>query len=220
MTTSTRTVADQVSEFDVGFAETIGPDLSAVFAKEQADLNAAGTPAGAVAAGDPLPDATLTTVDGQQVTLASVLDGAPAVIVFYRGAWCPYCNITLQHYEQTLAATLREQGVGLVAISPQTPDGSQAAVANGELSFTVLSDPANALASQLGIVTAPSAEAQEAHTTLGFAVQDSNADDTPGIPFPTVLVVDASGTVRFADVHVDYTTRTETEEILEAVAAL
>lgn len=220
MTTSTRTVADQVSEFDVGFAETIGPDLSAVFAKEQADLNAAGTPAGAVAAGDPLPDATLTTVDGQQVTLASVLDGAPAVIVFYRGAWYPYCNITLKHYEQTLAATLREQGVGLVAISPQTPDGSQAAVANGELSFTVLSDPANALASQLGILTAPSAEAQEAHTTLGFAVKDSNADDTPGIPFPTVLVVDASGTVRFADVHVDYTTRTETEEILEAVAAL
>lgn len=220
MTTSTRTVADQVSEFDVGFAETIGPDLSAVFAKEQSDLNAAGTPAGAVAAGDPLPDATLTTVDGQQVTLASVLDGAPAVIVFYRGAWCPYCNITLKHYEQTLAATLREQGVGLVAISPQTPDGSQAAVANGELSFTVLSDPANALASQLGILTAPSAEAQEAHTTLGFAVKDSNADDTPGLPFPTVLVVDASGTVRFADVHVDYTTRTETEEILEAVAAL
>lgn len=220
MTTSTRSVADQVSEFDVGFAETIGPDLSAVFAKEQADLNASGTPAGAVTAGTPLPDATLTTVDGEQVALASVLDGSPAVLVFYRGAWCPYCNITLKHYEQTLAAPLREQGVALVAISPQTPDGSQAAVANGELSFTVLSDPANALAGELGILTAPSAEAQEAHTALGFAVKDSNADDTPGIPFPTVLVVDASGTVRFADVHVDYTTRTESDEILAAVAAL
>ncbi|MFM2475303.1 AhpC/TSA family protein, partial [Burkholderia cenocepacia] len=76
------------------------------------------------------------------------------------------------------------------------------------------------LAGELGILTAPSAEAQEAHTALGFAVKDSNADDTPGIPFPTVLVVDASGTVRFVDVHVDYTTRTESDEILAAVAAL
>lgn len=220
MTTSTQSVAAQVSAFDVGFTETIGPDLSAVFAAEQADLVAAGTPAGAVAEGDALPDATLTTVDGEQVALSSVLAGAPAVVVFYRGAWCPYCNITLKHYEQTLAPELRSKGVGLVAISPQTPDGSAAAVANGELSFTVLSDPANALASELGILTAPSAEALEAHTALGFAVLDSNADDTPGIPFPTVLVVDAAGTVRFADVHVDYTTRTETGEILAAVAAL
>lgn len=220
MTTSTQSVAAQVSAFDVGFTETIGPDLSAVFAAEQADLVAAGTPAGAVAEGDALPDATLTTVDGEQVALSSVLAGAPAVVVFYRGAWCPYCNITLKHYEQTLAPELRSKGVGLVAISPQTPDGSAAAVANGELSFTVLSDPANALASELGILTAPSAEALEAHTALGFAVRDSNADDTPGIPFPTVLVVDAAGTVRFADVHVDYTTRTETGEILAAVAAL
>lgn len=220
MAITARPIADQVSEFDVGFTETIGPDLSAVFAKEQADLHAAGTPSDAVAAGDALPDATLTAVDGSQISLTTVLAGAPAVIVFYRGAWCPYCNITLKHYEQTLASTLRERGVGLVAISPQTPDGSAAAVANGELSFTVLSDPANVLAEQLGLLTAPSAEAQEAHTALGFAVKDSNADDTPGIPFPTVLVVDASGTVRFADVHVDYTTRTESDEILAAVAAL
>lgn len=220
MTTTTRSIADQVAEFDVGFAETIGPDLSGVFAREQQDLLDAGTPAGVVAPGDALPAATLRTPADEAVELADVLGGAPAVLVLYRGAWCPYCNIALQHYERTLAPALRERGVGLVAISPQTPDGSAAAVANGELSFTVLSDPGNVLAARLGIVTAPSEEAQQAHTALGFAVKDSNADDTPGIPFPTVLVIDAGGTVRFVDVHVDYTTRTETETILEAVATL
>ncbi|WP_419817594.1 hypothetical protein [Glaciibacter flavus] len=66
-------------------------------------------------------------------------------------------------------------------------------------------------------MTAPSSEAQEAHTGLGFAVKDSNADDTPAIPYPTVLVIDPDQTVCFADIHVDYTTRTETAEILAAV---
>ncbi|WKK73048.1 hypothetical protein Q0F99_09475 [Rathayibacter oskolensis] len=104
-------------------------------------------------------------------------------------------------------------------MSPQTADRS-ASVGDGELGFTVVSDPGNVLAGELGIVTAPSDAAVDAHTELGFAVKDSNADDTAAIPFPTVLVLDEAGVVRFADVHVDYTTRTETDEILAAVDAI
>ncbi|PPF16200.1 MULTISPECIES: peroxiredoxin-like family protein [unclassified Rathayibacter] len=215
--TSVRT---QLDEFTVGFDETVGPELAAVFSGERDDLVAVGAPSGAVTAGDALPAASVVTVDGDTVDLADVLGAGPAVLVFYRGAWCPYCNITLKHYNETLAPELASRGVALVAISPQTPDGSRAAVANGDLGFTVVSDPGNTLASALGIVTAPSGEAQEAHTALGFAVKDSNADDTPAVPYPTVLVVDADRIVRTADVHVDYTTRTETEEILAAVDAL
>ncbi|PPH26661.1 peroxiredoxin-like family protein [Rathayibacter sp. AY1F9] len=215
--TSVRTQLDQ---FTVGFDETVGPELAAVFSGERDDLVAAGAPSGAVTAGDALPAASVVTVDGDTVDLADVLGAGPAVLVFYRGAWCPYCNITLKHYNETLAPELASRGVALVAISPQTPDGSRAAVANGDLGFTVVSDPGNTLASALGIVTAPSGDAQEAHTALGFAVKDSNADDTPAVPYPTVLIVDADRIVRTADVHVDYTTRTETEEILAAVDAL
>ena len=69
-------------------------------------------------------------------------------------------------------------------------------------------------------VTAPNAEARAAHTQLGFDVADSNADGTAAIPFPSVFVIDEDGTVRFADVHVDYTTRTEVATVLEAVDAL
>jgi peroxiredoxin len=215
--TSVRTRLD---EFTVGFDETVGPDLAAVFSGERDDLVAAGAPEGAVRSGDPLPAATLVTVDGEQVDLGDVLGSGPAVLVFYRGAWCPYCNITLRYYSESLAPELAARGVALVAISPQTPDGSRAAVAGGELGFTVVSDPGNALAGALGIVTAPSAGAQEAHAQLGFAVKDSNADGTPAIPYPTVLVVDADRIVRTADVHVDYTTRTEAEDVLAAVDAL
>lgn len=218
--TSTTTIAAEVADFVPGFSEAVGPKLSAVFDGEQRDLREAGVPGGVVSVGDTLPAATVFDTEGQAHDLAALLGDRPAVLVFYRGAWCPFCNITLAHYQRKLAPALEERGVTLIAISPQTPDGMAAAVAKGELGYTVVSDPGNALAHELGIVTAPSAAAQEAHTELGFAVKDSNADDTPAIPFPSVLVLDSSRTVAFADIKVDYTQRTETSEILAAVDAL
>lgn len=219
-TTTSPTIAHEVSDFLPGFADAIGPELAAVFDGEQADLRAAGVPDGAVQVGAVLPDAVVLDARGAQHDLGALLEGRPAVIVFYRGAWCPFCNITLRHYQQTLLPALAERGVSLVAISPQTPDGTASAIEKGDLGFTVVSDPGNALAGVLGIVTAPSTAAQEAHTALGFAVKDSNADDTAAIPFPTVLVVDADRRIALADIKVDYTQRTETTEILRAVDAI
>jgi len=216
---SAPTIAAQVDEFNTGFTAQIGPDLSAVFAAEQDALTAAGIPAGVVRVGDELAPATLLTPTGDEVVLADVLGGEAAVVVFYRGAWCPYCNLTLRTYQQELLPLLSERGVKLVAISPQTPEGSEQALANGELEFTVLSDPSNKLSRALGIVTEPTADARAAHTQLGFDVADSNADATGDIPFPTVLVVNADGRVSFVDIHVDYTTRTEVPEIVAAVDA-
>ena len=160
------------------------------------------------------------SIDGSPLQLSAALDGKPAVLVFYRGAWCPYCNITLKTYQRELLPELVQRGIGLVAISPQTPEGSEQAATNGELEFTVLSDPGNTLVRQLGIRTEPTSDARSAHTQLGFDVADSNADATGDIPFPTVLVIDADRVVRFADVHVDYTTRTEVADILAAVEGL
>ena len=214
------TIASQISEFNVGFTEQVGPRLASVFATEQNDLVAGGIPTDAVVVGSEAPNARLVDATGAEVNLFDEIGDAPAVLVFYRGAWCPYCNITLKHYQQALLPELQQRGVRLVAISPQTPDGSAAAVANNELTFTVLSDPSNLLSRELGILTEPSAEARAAHTDLGFDVADSNADATGDIPFPTVLIIDSKRTVTFADVHVDYTTRTEVAEILTSVDTL
>lgn len=213
-------IAAQVNEFNVGFDATVGPKLAEVFATEQRDLAAGGVPSDAVTVGDTVSDARLLTADGVSTTLSGELDGELSVIVFYRGAWCPYCNLTLKHYQQELLPALTERGIGLVAISPQTPTGSATAVTNGELGFRVLSDEGGVLIRSLGIITEPSADARAAHTELGFDVADSNADATAAIPFPTVLVVDRDHVVRYADVQVDYTRRTEVDEILAAVDRL
>lgn len=210
-------ISDHVTSFNEGFTATIGPRLSEVFDREQNDLVAAGVPTASVQSGDRIADAALLDSSGASVQLYDALGSGAAVVVFYRGAWCPYCNLTLKHYQEQLLPTLRERGIELIAISPQTPEGSEQAVTNGALEFTVLSDPGNALVRQLGILTEPAADARAAHTELGFDVADSNADSTGDIPFPTVLIVNAARTVTFADVHVDYTTRTEVSEILAAL---
>ncbi|KQV26281.1 MULTISPECIES: peroxiredoxin-like family protein [unclassified Microcella] len=218
--TTTSTIADEIAAFLPGFSGAIGPELSAVFEGEQADLRAAGAPAEAAVVGAPLPRVSVLDADGTAHDLDDLLGDGVAVLVFYRGAWCPFCNITLRHYQQTLAPALEERGARLIAISPQRPEGTGSAVENGELGFAVVSDPGNALAGALGIVTAPSEEAQRAHTALGFAVKDSNADDSPAIPYPSVIVVDADRRIAFVDIKADYTQRTETPDILAAVDAL
>lgn len=220
LTMSTATIAEQVAEFNVGFEKQIGPELSADFSEEQANLRSAGHPQDAVSVGDAVPDADLLTAESESTTLQAVRGTRPAVLVFYRGAWCPYCNIALRTYQRDLVPALDELGVGLIAISPQTPDGTRAIAEGAQLSFPVLSDPSNELAKKLGIVTEPSAKARLAHTALGFDVADSNADGTADIPFPSVVILDEDGVARWVDIHVDYTTRSEVDDIITAVRAL
>jgi peroxiredoxin len=212
------TISEQVAEFNSGFTGQIGPELSAVFDGEQKDLIAAGVPSGVPVVGSVVPNETLVRTDGSSTTLAEVLEGRRGVLVFYRGAWCPYCNIALRTYQNELLPQLDESDTVVIAISPQTPEGSQAITEGASLDFPVLSDPGNKLISALGIKTEPSKEARAAHTQLGFNVADSNADATADIPFPTVLIVDADRVVQFADVHVDYTTRTEVATIVDQLS--
>ena len=139
------------------------------------------------------------------------------MVVLYRGAWCPYCNLALRAYQDDLVPTLTDRGIGLVAISPQKPDGSLAAKEKNELTFTVLSDPGNKIAKRLGVMTVAPDDAQAAQRALGLDLSKANADGTHGVPMPTVVIVDNAGAIRWIDVHPNYTTRTEVGDILVAL---
>ena len=214
----TMTIAEQVAEHHRASAGQLPVDVADAFAAEQRGLSAADRPATKAAAGDRMPDGDLLDVAGQPTTLAATLRSSPAAIVFYRGGWCPYCNIALRAYQAQLVPALAEQGIPLVAISPQTPDGSLSTRETKELTFTVLSDPGNQIAGQLGILTAPSDGARAAQLQLGLDLTKVNADGTTTLPMPTVIIVDSTGVIRWIDVHADYTTRTEPDQVLQAVA--
>jgi peroxiredoxin len=220
MTTSAPTIADQVAGLEAGHAPQLPAAALQAFATEQAGLAAAGLPDGIRGVGTAMPDGELLDVHGQPATLEAARAGRRAVVVFYRGAWCPYCNLTLHAYQEQLVPALDERGVALVAVSPQRPDGSLTMQQKHELTYTVLSDPGNQLAGALGILTAPTAEVRAAQASLGLDVAATNADGTATLPMPTVVVVDAGGVIRWIDVHPNYATRTEPAQILEAVDAL
>jgi peroxiredoxin len=215
--TTTSTIAEQVASYHRASTGQLPPEVAEAFAAEQRTLAAAGHPSGAAEPGSRLPDGELLDVAGRPTTLAETLSGKPAVIVFYRGGWCPYCNIALRTYQAQLVPALAERGVSLIAISPQAPDGSLSTKQAKELTFTVLSDPGNQIAGQLGILTAPSGGTRAAQLQLGLDLTQVNADRTIALPMPTVVIAGADGTIRWIDVHPDYTTRTEPGQVLQAV---
>ena len=104
---------------------------------------------------------------------------------------------------------LTGRGIALVAVSPQKPDGSLTMQQRNGLAFTVVSDPGNVIAGRLGILTRPSQEARGAQLELGLDLAEVNADGTDTLPMPATVILDAAHTVRWIDVHPDYTTRTE-----------
>jgi peroxiredoxin len=219
VTSASSTIAEQVAEVAEG-SKQLPAEVFSAFADEQEQLRAAGLPAGIAAAGSAMPDGKLLDASGKPVTLREELAGQPGVIVFYRGAWCPYCSVALRTYQAQLVPELTTRGVGLIAISPQKPEGSLTTKESKELSYTVLSDPGNQIAGQLGILTEPSAEAAAAQLNLGLDLTEVNADGTRTLPMPTVVLVDGAGVIQWIDVHPDYTTRSEPAEILAAVAEL
>jgi peroxiredoxin len=212
------TIAEQIDEMNRSRPAEPDPRMAA-FAREQAGLAHARVPAG-VAEGASLPDVDLLTVDGSPRSLAEAVGDGLAVLVLYRGAWCPYCNITLRTYQSELLPGLRERGVDLLALSPQKPDGSLTMKEKHDLEFAVLSDPGLAVARAIGVVTAPTEEALAAQVEIGLDLREVNADGTTAVPMPTVAIVDGGLTIRWIDVHPDYTTRTEPEEILAALDRL
>ena len=217
MTDMTATIADQVAEMRATPRRPLSADVAAAFGRWVAQLTAAGVPAGAARPGTMLSDAPMLDAHGAPTSLRAATAARPAVIVFYRGAWCPYCNLTLRAYQDQLYPALTERGIALIAVSPQKADGSLTAQEKNDLQFPVLSDAGNALASQLGILLpARTRELRAAQEKLGTDLYAVNADGTENLPMPTVVLIDAERTIRWIDIHPDYTTRTEVTDILAA----
>jgi peroxiredoxin len=212
------TLAHQLAATKTAAAEHLPGEVAATFTAQQAALAASEVPT--VAPGTGVPDAALLSTTGAPTTLAEVLGGSPAVLVFYRGGWCPYCNVTLRSYQAELLPQLEGLRVKMVAISPQRPDQSLSTQEKAELAFDVVSDPHNSLAGALGIVDDGSDEVRAAQAALGLDLAQVNEGDDIRLPMPAVIVIDADRRVRWADVHPDYTTRTEPAAIIDVVKSV
>lgn len=207
------TIAASVA--DMHSRRTPSPTTEA-FEAEQRAL-AVTLPDTVLALGSVFPDGDLIDAEGIPTSLKVALHGGPGVVIFYRGAWCPYCNIALRAYREQLKLPLTELGIELVTISPLAADGSMTMKQKQDLDFPVLSDPGNQIAGALGILTHPSDAARAAQLEHGMDLEAVNPDGTTTLPMPTVALVDSDGFMVWIDVHPNYATRTEPAEVLDAV---
>ncbi len=213
-------IADELTTQEDTLAQQLPDSANAAFATEQAELDARPTPPGAVAVGDRIEDFALSDQTGQTRRLSELTADGPAVIVFYRGGWCPFCSVALRGYERDLVPQLQDQGGQLVAISPERPDASLSTQEQHELTFTVLSDSGAALAESLGIAFQPVDGALAAQRSIGLDIREGRDDNATRLPYPTVLVIDRERTVRFVDIQTNYVHRTPVEPILDALGSL
>jgi peroxiredoxin len=169
--------------------------------------------------GDVCPDFELGNAHGVKVRLSEQLKSGPAVISFYRGAWCPYCNLEIHALKNNLD-TFRQHGADLIAISPQVPDKSLPQVNDLDLEFEVLSDIGNEIAKQFGLVFTVSPELRPIYDTFGIDIADHNGDNNFEIPMPATYIVDSGRKIRFGFVSADYTQRLEPSIIIEELQKL
>jgi peroxiredoxin len=178
----------------------------------------AGIPTAALTVGDAVPRFTLNDASGVPAHLDALLRAGPVVISFYRGGWCPYCNLELRALQQRLPE-LAAAGVTLVAISPELPDRSLSVQEKNGLDFPVLSDTGNEIARAFGLVHAIAPEVVAYQRRNGNDVAAYNGADSAEVPLPATYVVDPGGTVRFAFVDADYTRRADPDEVVGAARA-
>jgi peroxiredoxin len=216
----TLTIREQSEQLKAAATERLPTEVLEVFDRSIEDFLDQGIPTDSIKVGDVLEPFTLDDATRTPVGLAQLVESGPAVIVFYRGGWCPYCNLALRTYQQELLPQLEAFDARLVAISPQSPDESLSTAEKIALEFTVLSDPGARLADQIGIAFEQADDVLAAQRNLGLDLTKVNAEGAVRLPRPTVLVVDQDRIVRFVDVQPDYTARTEVADIIAALTKL
>jgi len=178
-----------------------------------------GDGAQALEVGETAPDWTLPNANGTPFSLAEALKAGPVVLTFYRGGWCPYCNLQLRALSAAVPQ-MRALGAQLVAVSPQTPDASISQLEKEALDFAVLSDDGARVAQQYGVAWHLPEDYAEHLKERGLDLETINAGNTRILPIPATFVLESSGRIAWRFVDVDFRQRAEPADILDALRNL
>lgn len=212
------TLQQDLNAFKTEFMAKLSKEKADVMKRADADLAATDILKRALKAGDIAPDFVLPDATGKMISLKETLTQGPAIVVFYRGGWCAYCNLELRAY-QRLLPEIRKAGAQLIAISPQTPDASLTTQEKNALAYPVLSDTGNTAAKTFGILFDMPAYLSELYAAFGNDLAKINAAGTWALPVPATYVIGKDGKILSAYVETDYRVRMEPQEALSIVQA-
>jgi peroxiredoxin len=215
---TTGALTGQLEATKAGFRSRAPQTTQDLYARGTREVADSGILDAAKNVGDTAPGFELSDAAGRAVTLDGLLSQGPVVMVWYRGGWCPYCNLTLRAYQERLDE-ITALGATLVAISPELPDSSLSTKDKNELAFTVLSDRGNAVARDYGVVFTLNDDVKASYANF-FSLVEFNGDDSGDLPLSATYVIDANGTIRWAFLDADYTKRAEPGDVIAALRAI
>jgi peroxiredoxin len=216
---------EQLAEFRRNF-EAGGPPYNAPawihepMHRATAELVASRAADRALKAGDRAPAFALPDVDGKRLSLADLLAQGPLVLSFYRGVWCPYCNLDLQALQKALPQ-IESLGAQLVAVSPQTAANTRRSVRDNNVSFPILSDLGNEVAAQFGLrFTLPDYLQDLYKNVFKNDLAVNNGESSWTLPMPARYVIGQDGVIAYAEVNPDYTQRPDPAELAPVLQQL
>jgi peroxiredoxin len=209
------TLQSQLDEITTQIPEVIGSRISSGTAAIARSNVAPG-----ISVGERAPEFTLPDATGRLVTLSDLRADGPVVLTFYRGEWCPFCNLQLRSLQAALPR-ISELGASLVAVSPQAADHALSLTEKHQLDFAVLSDVDQAVIRAYQLQFTLSGDLEDLQVNVFHNdPADQNADHSRSLPVPATFVIDRDGVVRAAFVSADWRDRPEPADILAALGAL
>ena len=208
---------EQLAEYRAGWYQGVPAERQAIMQRHIDELRSGALARTMLKVGDRAPAIVLETATGAIVDVGTLLKKGPVIVTFYRGGWCPYCNLELKAYQQILPE-IAAAGASLVAISPEKPDDTLSTAEKNALSFEVLSDVGQKVGRAFGLVYEFTEELKRAYR--GFNLDIPVRNGTPGewaLPISATYVIDRDGSIVYAYTDVDYRDRADPRDILQVV---
>jgi peroxiredoxin len=215
---ATRPVEQQLQAMADGVSK-MHPEANQTLEAGIAEVAASGIVEKAPKVGDKAELFELPDAAGKTVRLEDLLKNGPVVLTWYRGGWCPYCNISL-HGLSNAQPTISALGATLVAISPETPDSASKTIQADAIPFTVLSDQGNRVAAKYRIAYKVPDATLDRMKSFKVDLTERNGDDSGTLPLAATFVLDRDGIIRWEFVSADYRKRAEPSDVIEALKQL
>jgi peroxiredoxin len=211
------TLSQQLEEYRAGWMQRVPAERRAAMERHIAHLFESGIGRDAMQVGDQAPEIVLPDAHGNNFEVTRVLAMGPVIVTFYRGGWCPFCNLELKAYQAVLPR-IAAAGANLVAISPEKPDDTVSTTEKNALTFPVLSDVGQKVGKAFGLVYSFTDELRAVYDGFKLDIPDKNgAPDDWSLPLSATYLIGADGRILFADTSVDYRRRTDPLDVLHVL---
>jgi peroxiredoxin len=208
---------EQLAEYRADWRKRVPADRQAIMERHIEQLRTGVIARTMLKVGNRAPEFMLRNAKEEIVDIGALRKKGPVIVTFYRGGWCPYCNLELKAFQEILPE-IKAAGASLVAISPEKPDATLSTTEKNALAFEVLSDVGQKVGRAFGLVYQFTDELRSAYRGFGHDMPAHNG--TPGewaLPVSATYVIDRDGTIIYAYTDVDYRDRADPRDVLDVL---